>query len=67
MDVRQELLNCADINYKEFHKKLVPTVDENKIIGVRIPQLRKIGKKLEDNSFEWYFYEEIMLLCQHRA
>lgn len=61
MDVRQELLNCADINYKEFHKKLVPTVDENKIIGVRIPQLRKIGKKLEDNSFEWYFYEEIML------
>ena len=61
MDVRQELLNSADINYKEFHKKLVPTVDENKIIGVRIPQLRKIGKKLEDNSFEWYFYEEIML------
>ena len=61
MDVRQELLNSADINYKEFHKKLVPTVDENKIIGVRIPQLRKIGKKLENNSFEWYFYEEIML------
>lgn len=47
MDVRQELLSCADINYKEFHKKLVPTVDENKIIGVRIPQLRKIGKSLK--------------------
>lgn len=61
MDVRYELFSHADLKYKEFNKKLLPTVDENKIIGVRIPELRKIGRKLENNDFEWYYYEEVML------
>lgn len=61
INVRKELFSAADSKYKEFHKKLIPNVDENKIIGVRIPDLRKIGKKLENNDFDWYYYEEIML------
>ncbi len=61
MDVRYELFSHSDLKYKEFNKKLLPTVDENKIIGVRIPELRKIGRKLENNDFEWYYYEEVML------
>ncbi|MBP0979422.1 MAG: DNA alkylation repair protein [Oscillospiraceae bacterium] len=35
-------------NYREFISKLVPTVEKNKIIGVRIPTLRKYAKKLDD-------------------
>ena len=61
MNVREELYAAQDLKYKDFHKKLVPTVDEDKIIGVRLPQLRKIAKRLESNDFEWEYYEEIML------
>lgn len=61
MDVRKELFAAQDLKYKDFHKKLIPTVDENKIIGVRLPQLRKIAKALESNDFEWEYYEEVML------
>lgn len=60
-EVRKELLDLSDGQYKDFNKKLIPTVDENRIIGVRIPDLRKIGKKLKNNNFEWYYYEEVML------
>ena len=61
MNVREELYAAQDLKYKDFHKKLVPTVDEDKIIGVRLPQLRKIAKRLETNDFEWEYYEEHML------
>lgn len=61
MNVREMLFELQDLGYKDFHKKLVPNVDENKIIGVRIPKLRALAKTLSDDSFEWDYYEEIML------
>lgn len=61
LDIRQELFAAADPKYKAFHKKLIPDVQEDKIIGVRIPQLRKLGKKLESDDFAWDYYEEVML------
>lgn len=61
LDIRQELFAAADPKYKAFHKKLIPDVQEDKIIGVRIPQLRELGKKLENDDFAWDYYEEVML------
>ena len=61
MNVREELLNNQDIEYREFHSKLVPTIEKDKIIGVRLPELRKLGKGLKNNDFPWDYYEEIML------
>lgn len=61
LDIRQELFAAADPKYKAFHKKLIPDVQEDKIIGVRIPQLRELGKKLESDDFAWDYYEEVML------
>lgn len=61
MNVLNELFKYADVEYKTFHKKLIPNVSEEKIIGVRIPQLRKIAKCLDNDDFGWYYYEEIML------
>ena len=61
MDVRKELFENQDLAYKEFHSKIVPDIDKEKIIGVRIPNLRKIGKCLESSDFAWDYYEEIML------
>ena len=61
MDVRKELLMLADTQYRDFHKKLLPNVPEARILGVRIPQLRKLGKKLDKDDFAWDYYEEVML------
>lgn len=37
MNLREELFNNRNLKYRDFHKKLVPNVDESKIIGVRVP------------------------------
>ena len=41
-----KLLELQDLSYKEFHSKLMPTVNPDKIIGVRTPDLRKLSKEL---------------------
>ena len=41
-----DLMLLSDENYKNFHKKLIPTVDENTIIGVRTPELRRYARKI---------------------
>lgn len=44
--IQQQLLELKDNSYKEFHAKLIPTVEKAKIIGVRTPVLRKYAKEL---------------------
>ena len=39
-----ELFSLQDLKYKEFHQKLMPTVDSDKVIGIRTPVLRKFAK-----------------------
>jgi 3-methyladenine DNA glycosylase AlkD len=45
MNLREELYKNQDLKYKEFTSKLIPNIDNNKIIGVRIPTVRKIAKQ----------------------
>lgn len=63
MDIRKELFDSADLKYKEFHKKLIPTVDENTFLGVRLPVIRKIAKRAaaSEEFPETYYYEEKMI------
>ena len=42
--VRQKLFEMQDLSYRDFHSKLMPTVDKKLIIGVRTPDLRKFAK-----------------------
>ncbi len=64
--VRQMLIGMADEDYRAFHSKLVPGTDN--ILGVRVPELRKLAKKLVKEDWREYFdavpnlyYEEDML------
>lgn len=50
MNIRNMLFENADLKYKEFHSKLMPTVAPDNVIGVRIPVLRKIAKEFEKDS-----------------
>ena len=49
----------ADGEYKEFSAKLMPTVCKDKVIGIRIPVLRKFAKTLTD-------YEDFLQNLPHK-
>lgn len=65
-NIRKKLFEMQDKTYQEFHRGLCPNVDD--IIGVRIPDLRKIAKQIaKENPREYLekiskeYYEEKML------
>lgn len=45
-DIRADLLSMADLEYKKFHSALMPTIDPDNIIGIRVPVLRKYARDL---------------------
>lgn len=53
--IQDRLFELQDLEYKEFHSKLMPTVCEEKIIGVRVPQLRKFAKELNKSEYKTEF------------
>ena len=44
--VCRSLAENVDVGYRDFHSRLVPTVDARTIAGVRTPDLRRIAKEL---------------------
>jgi len=42
--LQSRLFEMRDVKYKEFHCKLMPTVNPETVIGVRTPDLRKLAK-----------------------
>lgn len=45
-EIQSELFLLQDLKYRDFHSKLMPTVDKEKIIGIRTPALRKYAKEI---------------------
>lgn len=65
-DIRKKLFEMQDLKYREFHSSLCPNVD--KIIGVRIPQLRMMAKEIATSDCKDFlenvqdeYYEELVL------
>ena len=65
-DIRKKLFEMQDLKYKEFDSSLCPNVE--KIIGVRIPQLRAMAKEIASNEYKEFlenaqdeYYEELVL------
>lgn len=46
MNVTEKLLEKQDLKYRDFNCSLLPGVDPDTVIGVRAPDLRKIGKEI---------------------
>lgn len=44
--IRNELFDLSDKKYRDFQIKLIPTVSEDSVIGIRTPDLRKLAKQL---------------------
>ena len=52
--IETKLFEMQDLKYKAFHSKLMPTVNPDKVIGVRVPLLRKFAKefsKIDDTTY----------------
>ncbi len=58
-EVETRLFEMQDLQYKSFHSKLMPTVNPDKIIGVRIPELRKFAKDFAKSSEAGKFLENL--------
>lgn len=43
--VQDRLFSLQDLKYRDFHAKLMPTVDPALVIGVRTPELRKFSRE----------------------
>ena len=57
--IRNELFDMQDIKYREFQAKLMPTVDPEKMIGVRTPELRKYAKQVIKSGGAAEFINEL--------
>lgn len=50
MEIKQKLFKMQDLKYKEFHEKLIPTVNRDTVIGVRTPDLRAFSKSIKNDE-----------------
>lgn len=48
--VCRSLAGCVDPGFAAFQRKLVPTIDPRRIVGVRAPDLRRIARELVRRS-----------------
>lgn len=46
--IREHLSDLQDLKYKDFHTKLIPTVNPDTVIGVRAPALKAYAKELKN-------------------
>lgn len=68
-EIYEELIKLQDIPYRDFQVRSVPSTDPSRIIGVRVPELRKLAKifaKRDDISLfledlPHKYYDEDML------
>lgn len=54
-----ELFALQDLKYKNFQKKLIPTINIDDIIGVRTPILRKFAKKIAKTEYKEDFMQNL--------
>lgn len=65
-DLQEKLLALQDLKYRKFHQSLCPNADT--MIGVRMPELRKIARQIAKQDFREFlsrvenkYYEETMI------
>lgn len=64
--IRKQIFELIDTDYQKFSAALIPNI--NNVLGVRLPELRKIAKKIAKGDWRTYletaedeYFEEVML------
>lgn len=50
--LQEKLFSLQDEKYRDFHRRLLPNLDPETIIGIRTPELRKLSKEVDENFRE---------------
>ena len=59
MNIKEELLALQDISYADFQAKLTPNIPRDLFIGVRVPELRKLAKKVAEEPETSIFLRDL--------
>lgn len=66
--ILDDLLENRDEKYADFNARLIPTIERSKILGVRMPILRKITKsrytELEDDFCLLLITGQFVMFCR---
>ena len=57
--LQEKLYSLQDKKYQSFQYKLIPTIDANKIIGVRTPDLRLLAKEMNKDKYVEEFINDL--------
>ncbi len=60
--IRQRLFELQDLKYRDFHSRLMPTVEKEWVIGVRTPELRKLAKEISKTDYA----DEFISILPHK-
>ncbi len=58
-DLQKELFQLQDVAYKDFHRNLIPNVEQERVIGIRVPVLRKFAKQFSKSEAAATFLEDL--------
>lgn len=58
-DLQKQLFELQDLEYREFHSRLMPEIQKEYIIGIRVPVLRRFAKQLEGTEQAETFIREL--------
>ncbi len=58
-EITEKLISLSDKEYKKFHCSLMPTVDTNAVLGVRVPLIRKYAKEINKTQMANSFIKEL--------
>ena len=59
MNIKKELLALQDISYADFQAKLTPNISRDLFIGVRVPEMRKLAKKVAEEPETSKFLKDL--------
>lgn len=63
--IQKQLFELQDTGYKSFHCKLMPTVATEKVIGIRVPVLRKFAKEFVISKESKQTAKDFLTLLPH--
>lgn len=58
-EIQKHLFELQDMAYRDFHSRLMPDIDKETIIGIRVPMLRKYAKSIAGTELSEKFIKEL--------
>ena len=59
IELQKSLFELQDLKYRDFHAKLLPGIEKEKIIGIRTPILRKFAREFSKTQEAQEFLQEL--------